>query len=126
MSINESNLHDYQLPPLLNPPHRLSLGLREINKYLSNWVQLVDKYNLTDAEYEAIKILLFNDGFIALDMNKWIATIPAFVFEGYEKRERRKSISTNLQLVQTWAIAFATVGLLIFEWLKYHGNCFCK
>jgi hypothetical protein len=40
------------------------------------------------------------------------------IFIGYQETNRRKRISSNLQLVQTWAIAIGTLGLLVFEVIK--------
>jgi hypothetical protein len=51
---------------------------------------------------------------------------------GYHKRNRKESISTILQSVQTWAIAVGTVlaalgtiGLLVYEILKTYYPPFC-
>ncbi len=52
------------------------------------------------------------------------------IYGGYTGKKKKESISANLQLVTTWAIAVGTLGLLLFEIWKFYQEhwacCGCK
>lgn len=91
--------------------------------------ELVEKFGIEQYEADIMYYELTNESYI--NYNTGNATLKGLEFSksgGFREKRRKESISTNLQSLQTWAIALGTSGLLIWEMVKYHleHSCYCK
>jgi hypothetical protein len=120
---------------------------RTAEAILKEYPELQTKEFILD--YERILNKLLKDGYLLFEDKYAADNLPGFPelhdiqysisFEGklfyeqggYETESNRKTISSRLQSIQTWAIALGgilgalgTIGLLLFEYLKYtrHGR----
>lgn len=69
---------------------------------------------------------LESDHLIKKNETGYVATFEGLFYKGYKATKRKQTISTNLQLVQTWCIAIGTAfaGLYaIFQLFLYISTC---
>ena len=108
---NRDRLEKYFKNIGIEEPYRAPIIIHLINDGLINYfyANLTDRENALPPDQIKISfkgIMFINNG-------------------GYIKQKEKDIINKNLQLVQTWAIAIGTAGLLLFEIWKYFHNCSC-
>lgn len=91
--------------------------------------EIVEKFGIEQYEVDILYYELTNDSYINGNTgNATLKGIEFFNAGGFIGKRRKESISANLQFVQTWAIAFGTFGLLMWEIGKFlwEHSCYCK
>jgi hypothetical protein len=66
---------------------------------------------------------LESDGLIKKNERGHVATFEGLFYKGYKRMRRREINATNLQVIQTWAIAIGTIlaGLYaLYQFLAHH------
>ncbi len=68
---------------------------------------------------------LEKDGLIKKNETGHVATYEGLFFKGYKKTKRKETVLTNLQLIQTWAIAIGTALAGLYALYQFFQNNSC-
>lgn len=69
---------------------------------------------------------LESDGLIKKNETGHVATYKGLFFKGYKKAKKKENISTNLQLIQTWAIVIGTALAGLYALYQFLQDITCK